>query len=86
MLHRNKGIAMKLQELMGKHMRLRGELARAYEAGGSNTNHLNRLGDEIALTERALARLQCEDEEADVVLPAMHLQHQQTAGISSTNR
>ncbi len=49
---------MKLEELLGKYMRLRAELARTYEAGGSNTNHLNRLGDEIASTERALARAQ----------------------------
>jgi hypothetical protein len=64
---------MKLEELMGKYMRLRAELAAAYEAGSRNTDHLNRLGDEIASTERALARAQPRDERTSDLLPGLHL-------------
>ena len=64
---------MKLEELLGKYMRLRAELARAYEAATWNTDYLNRLGDEIASTERALARAQPHDAQPSALLPGLHL-------------
>ena len=62
---------MKLEELMGKYLRLRAELAQAYAADGWNTDHLNRLGDDIASTERALARAQPRDEQTSDLLPGL---------------
>ena len=62
---------MKLEELLGKYMRLRAELAQAYAAADWNTDHLNRLGDDIALTEQALARAQPRDEQTSDLLPGL---------------
>ena len=62
---------MKLEELMGKYMRLRAELSEAYAAASWNTDHLNRLGDDIASTEQALARAHARDEQTGDLLPGL---------------
>lgn len=45
-------------ELVGKYSRLREELADAYSAPVWQSGHIDRLTDEIAETERALAARQ----------------------------
>ena len=62
---------MQLEELLGKYKRLRAELAQAYAARSCNPNHLNRLDDEIASTERALIRAQPGDEQTSDLLPGL---------------
>jgi len=64
---------MKLEELWGKYMRLRDELDHAYEGEFQNPSQLNRLGDEIASTERAIAKAQPSDEQTSDLLPGLYL-------------
>jgi len=64
---------MKLEELWGKYMRLRAELDHAYEGEFQNPSQLNRLGDEIASTERAIAKAQPSHEQTSDLLPGLYL-------------
>lgn len=59
---------MTLEQLVGRYMRLRSELSNAYEARTPNTEHVNRLSDEIAATERIIAQVQPADEQTSDLL------------------
>ena len=64
---------MNLEQLLGKYSRLRAELSAAYQAPVWDTQHINRLSDEIAATENALARAQPLDEQTSDSLPGFFL-------------
>lgn len=49
---------MQLDELKGRYARLRSELDKAYAATVWDSNHINRITDEIVPVEYALASLQ----------------------------
>ena len=56
---------MTLEQLTGKHARLRHELALAYAAPDWGTGRIDRLAEELADTERALANNQPPDEQTE---------------------
>lgn len=55
---------MTLEQLAGKHARLRRELAEAYVALSWRTGRIDRIAEELAETERAIAAYLGEDEQA----------------------
>jgi hypothetical protein len=48
---------MDLEQLMGRHFRLRKELSLAYRTRPWHSGHLDRLADDLAATARAIASL-----------------------------
>ncbi len=54
---------MDLEQLMGRYFRLKQELAIAYKAQPWQSGRIDRLADELAATEREIARLQPADEQ-----------------------
>jgi hypothetical protein len=46
---------MSIENLVGRHNRLRHELAIAFSGASWNTAHIDRLADDLARTERAIA-------------------------------
>lgn len=60
---------MHLEQLIGKYQRLRDELAKAYAQEHWASLHIDRLGNEIAATERELIRAQPLDEQTSDVVP-----------------
>lgn len=63
-------IAMTLEQLVGKYMRLRAELSAAYASLSWNTRQINRLDTEITSTEKAIAEAQPLDEQTSDSFPA----------------
>lgn len=59
---------MGFNELSGKYRRLRHELEEAYSAPAWNRPRIDRIADEIAATERALASIQPHEEEHQLPL------------------
>jgi hypothetical protein len=57
--------AMKLEELNGRYQHLRSELDAAYAAPIWDSNRINRITEEMAPVELALASLECERSLAD---------------------
>jgi len=53
------------EQLTGKHARLRLELAEAHSAPAWRAGRIDRIADELAETERALARSQPADEQTE---------------------
>jgi Spy/CpxP family protein refolding chaperone len=51
---------MKLEELNGRYQHLRNELDAAYAAPVWDSNRINRITEEMAPVELALASLECE--------------------------
>lgn len=56
---------MTLEQLTGKHERLRQELADAYSAPSWRVGRIDRIAEELAATERALASHRSRDEPTD---------------------
>jgi hypothetical protein len=56
---------MKLEELNGRYQHLRNELDAAYSAPVWDSNRINRITEEMAPVELALASLECERSLAD---------------------
>jgi hypothetical protein len=72
MLHCNTGgNEVTLEQLFGKYMRLREELAGAYRAPHWRARHIDRLADEIVEVEREMARVQPVDEQTSDLLPGI---------------
>lgn len=57
--------AMTLEQLTGKHARLRLELAEANSAPAWRVGRIDRIAEELAETERAMASSQPLDEQTD---------------------
>ena len=53
------------EQLSGKHARLRQELARAYSESAWRAGRIDRIADELAQTEKALATNQPSDEQTE---------------------
>ncbi len=51
---------MSLDELHGKYQRLRGELDAAYSAPVWDSNHINRITEEMIPVEFAIASCECQ--------------------------
>lgn len=84
MLHCNIGGFMTLEQLIGKYMRLRGELSAAYAALSWDTGHLTRLDGEIASTSAAISQAQPLDEQTDETMPGVFQDtHEGAAGYST---
>ena len=62
---------MSIEELLGKYMRLRQELAEAYSATRWRARYIERLAEDIAEAGRAVRRSQPLDEQTDEVLPGI---------------
>lgn len=60
---------MILEQLVGKYLRLRAELATAYAALSGDTRHIDRLDHEMASTGRAIIAAQSLDEQTSDDLP-----------------
>lgn len=58
-------ITMTLDQLAGKHARLRQELADAYAAPAWRVGRIDRIAEELAAVERAMATGQPYDEQTD---------------------
>lgn len=54
---------MYLEQLMGRYYRLKQELSAAYREHPWRSAHVDRLADDLAATERAIAALQPIDEQ-----------------------
>ena len=75
---------MTLEQLVGKYLRLRGELSAAYAALSWDTGHLTRLDDEIASTGVAISQAQPLDEQTDESMPGFFQDAQEGAAGYST--
>ena len=62
---------MGLEEMVGKYMRLRADLACAYGAAQWDSAHVDRISDELALVERSILKTQPWDEQTSDTFAGM---------------
>ena len=62
---------MRLEELVGKYMRLRADLSQAYGALHWNSAHVDRIGDEMASVERSILKTRPWDEQTNDTLAGL---------------
>lgn len=64
-LHRNMTPATTLEQLAGRHARLRAELSQAFTAPAWRVGQIDRLADDLAETERLLTAIRPIDEQTN---------------------